>query len=158
MREKTITLDRLVRWVGLGLLITAILLLLNYLSHVLLPFFIAWFFAYLLYPMVKYVERHLHLPRALSILVTLIIVICVISGVKERRSKTIRTMGVLRITSPAVAGMASISTSRRAEARELRISLVSPLATWTERFSLPSNIVRRMPSRSRDGLYSFLTR
>ena len=81
MREKTITLDRLVRWVGLGLLITAILLLLNYLSHVLLPFFIAWFFAYLLYPMVKFVERHLHLPRALSILVTLIIVICVISGV-----------------------------------------------------------------------------
>ena len=28
----------------------------NYLSSVLLPFFIAWFFAYLLYPVVKFIE------------------------------------------------------------------------------------------------------
>ena len=81
MREKTITLDRLVRWVGAGLLILAILLLVNYLSSVLLPFFIAWFFAYLLYPMVKFVERRLHLPRALSILLALIIVIAVVGGI-----------------------------------------------------------------------------
>ena len=81
MKEKTITLDRLVRWVGIGLLITAILLLINYLSSVLLPFVIAWFFAYLLYPIVKFVERHMHIPRALSILLTLIIVIAVVSGI-----------------------------------------------------------------------------
>ena len=81
MREKTLTLDRLVRWVGAGLLILAILLLVNYLSSVLLPFFIAWFFAYLLYPMVKFVERRLHLPRALSILLALIIVIAVVGGI-----------------------------------------------------------------------------
>jgi len=81
MTEKTITFDRLIRWIGCGLLVLGILLLLNYLSHVLLPFFIAWFFAYLLYPMVKFVERRLHLPRALSIILTLIIVISVISGI-----------------------------------------------------------------------------
>ena len=81
MTEKTITFDRFVRWLGIGLLILAILLLLNYLSHVLLPFFIAWFFAYLLYPMVKFVERRLHLPRALSITISLLIVIALISGI-----------------------------------------------------------------------------
>ncbi|SEF39414.1 Predicted PurR-regulated permease PerM [Xylanibacter ruminicola] len=81
MKEKTITLDRLVRWVGGGLLVVAILLLINYLSSVLLPFAIAWFFAYLLYPIVKFVERHMRLPRALSIIVTLIVVIAVVSGI-----------------------------------------------------------------------------
>ena len=81
MREKTITLDRLVRWVGFGLLTAAILLLLNYLSSVLLPFVVAWLFAYLLYPLVKFIERRLHLPRALSILVALILVVLVIGGV-----------------------------------------------------------------------------
>ena len=81
MKEKTITLDRLVRWVGAGLLVTAILLLINYLSSVLLPFVVAWFFAYLLYPIVKFVERHMRLPRALSIILTLIIVVAVVSGI-----------------------------------------------------------------------------
>ena len=81
MKEKTITLDRLVRWVGIGLLIIAIIVLIDYLSSVLLPFFIAWFFAYLLYPIVKFVERHMHLPRALSILLTLIIVVALVSGI-----------------------------------------------------------------------------
>ena len=81
MTEKTITYDRVVRWVGIGLLIISILLLLNHLSHVLLPFFAAWFFAYLLYPMVKQVERRLHVPRALSIVITLIVVVAVISGI-----------------------------------------------------------------------------
>lgn len=81
MTKETITFDRLIRWVGIGLLILGILLLVNYLSSVLLPFFIAWFFAYLLYPMVKFVEHRMHLPRALSIILTLILVIAVISGI-----------------------------------------------------------------------------
>ena len=81
MTRETITFDRLVRWIGIGLLVLGILLLVNYLSSVLLPFFIAWFFAYLLYPIVKFVERHMHLPRALSIILTLIVVIAVISGI-----------------------------------------------------------------------------
>ena len=71
MKEKTITLDQLVRWVGVGLLVLGVLLLVNYLSSVLLPFFVAWFFAYLLYPMVKFVQYKLHVGnRALSIVIT----------------------------------------------------------------------------------------
>ncbi|MBE6270632.1 MAG: AI-2E family transporter [Prevotella ruminicola] len=82
MREKTITLDQLVRWVGAGLLVLGILLLVNYLSKVLLPFFIAWFFAYLLYPMVKFVQFKMHVRnRALSIVVTLVFVIALMAGV-----------------------------------------------------------------------------
>ena len=82
MNEKTIiTFDRFARWLGIALLLTAIFLLINYLSSVLLPFVVAWFFAYLLYPVVKFNERRLHLPRALSIIVTLLIVIAIISGI-----------------------------------------------------------------------------
>ena len=81
MQKETITFDRFVRWTGGILLAGAILLLINYLSSVLLPFVVAWFFAYLLYPMVKFADKKLHLPRALSIIVTLIIVIAIISGV-----------------------------------------------------------------------------
>ena len=82
MKEKTITLDQLVRWVGAGLLVLGILLLVNYLSSVLLPFFIAWFFAYLLYPMVKFVQYRMHVNnRALSIVITLVVVIAVVAGI-----------------------------------------------------------------------------
>ena len=81
MTNETITFDRVVRWVGAGLLVLAILLLLHYLRDVLLPFFIAWFFAYLLYPLVKFVDRKFHLPRALSIILTLLVVIAIVSGI-----------------------------------------------------------------------------
>ncbi|MBR2776570.1 MAG: AI-2E family transporter [Prevotella sp.] len=81
MTRETITFDQLVRWIGGALLVLGILLLVNYLSNVLLPFFIAWFFAYLLYPIVKFAERRMHLPRALSIILTLIVVVAVISGI-----------------------------------------------------------------------------
>ncbi len=81
MRQE-ITFDRFIRWAGIGLLILAILLLMNYLSHVLLPFFVAWFLAYLIYPLVKFVQFKMHVPtRALSIVVTLIFLIAVIGGV-----------------------------------------------------------------------------
>lgn len=82
MKEKTITLDQLVRWVGVGLLVLGILLLVNYLSSVLLPFFVAWLLAYLLYPMVKFVQYKLHVGnRALSIVITLVFVIALLGGV-----------------------------------------------------------------------------
>ncbi len=82
MREKTITLDQLVRWVGVGLLVLGILLLVNYLSKVLLPFFVAWLLAYLLYPAVKFVQYKLHVGnRALSIVITLVLLIAVMAGV-----------------------------------------------------------------------------
>ncbi len=78
---KEITFDRFIRWVGIGVIVLAVFLLVDYLSSVLLPFFIAWLFAYLLYPMVKFVENKLHVRvRALSIIITMIVVFAVIGG------------------------------------------------------------------------------
>ncbi|WP_036878446.1 AI-2E family transporter [Xylanibacter oryzae] len=81
MLENKITFDKFIRWALTALLIIAILYVTNYLSSVLLPFFIAWLFAYLLYPIVCFVQHKLHVPgRVLSIIVTLIFVISVIGG------------------------------------------------------------------------------
>ncbi len=82
MLEKKITFDRFVRGMLIALLVVGILFVLNYLSGVLLPFFVAWLFAYLLYPIVKFVQYKMHVPtRVLSIIVTLIFVIGVIVGI-----------------------------------------------------------------------------
>ena len=80
MYDKPITFDTFVRWLGYGLLVIAIICLLNYLGSVLLPFAAAWLLAYLLYPIVKFVQYRMHLrSRVLSIVVTLIAVIAVLS-------------------------------------------------------------------------------
>lgn len=77
---KVITFDRFVRMAGISLLIAAIFCLINYLSSVLIPFFVAWLLAYLLYPIVKFVENKLHVRiRALSIIITMIFVVSVVS-------------------------------------------------------------------------------
>jgi len=82
MYDKPITFDKFVRWLGYGLLSAAVIVLINYLGSVLLPFAAAWLLAYLLYPMVKFVQYKLHVPgRVLSIVVTLVIVIGVLTGV-----------------------------------------------------------------------------
>ena len=82
MLEKEITFDRFIRIMGVVLITGGVLYMLNYLSNVLLPFFVAWLFAYLLYPIVKFVQYKLHVPtRALSIIVTLVFVLAVAAGV-----------------------------------------------------------------------------
>ena len=82
MLEKTITFDRFVRGMLITLLVAAILYVTNYLSSVLLPFFIAMLLAYLLYPIVKFVQYRLHVPgRVLSIIITLLFVLSVITGI-----------------------------------------------------------------------------
>ena len=79
---KEITFDKFIRWTGIVLIIGAVLFATNYLSSVLLPFFIAWFFAYLLYPEVKFIENKLHVKvRALSIIIAMLLAIGVIGGV-----------------------------------------------------------------------------
>ena len=79
---KEITFDKFIRWAGVTLIVLAVLYMTNYLSSVLLPFFIAWFFAYLLYPVVKFIENKLHVKiRALSILIAMGTAIAVIGGV-----------------------------------------------------------------------------
>ena len=79
---KEITFDKFIRWAGVTLIVLAVLYMTNYLSSVLLPFFIAWFFAYLLYPVVKFIEKKLHVKvRALSILLAMGAAIAIVGGV-----------------------------------------------------------------------------
>ena len=79
---KEITFDKFIRWAGVTLIVLAVLYMTNYLSSVLLPFFIAWFFAYLLYPVVKFIENKLHVKvRAISILLAMGAAIAIVGGV-----------------------------------------------------------------------------
>ena len=80
--SKEITFDKFIRWAGIVTLVIAVLYITNYLSEVLLPFFIAWFFAYLLYPVVKFIENKLHVKvRAISILLAMGAAIPIVGGV-----------------------------------------------------------------------------
>lgn len=68
MLEKKITFDSFIRMVLSMAIIVGILMLVERLSGVLLPFFIAWLIAYLLYPLVKFFQYTLRLRnRLLSI-------------------------------------------------------------------------------------------
>lgn len=59
--------------------VIAVIYVMGYLSGVLLPFFVAWLMAYLLYPLVKFVQYRMHVPtRALSIIVSVLFVAAVI--------------------------------------------------------------------------------
>lgn len=79
MEQKEITFDKFIRWSGIILLAIAAILLVKYLSEVLIPFFVAWVFAYLLYPIVKFIENKLRIRvRALSIMITFIFVCSII--------------------------------------------------------------------------------
>ena len=79
MPQKEITFDKFIRYAGLIALVIFVLYTINYLSAVLIPFFVAWVFAYLLYPIVKFIENKLHIKvRALAIILTFILVIAVI--------------------------------------------------------------------------------
>lgn len=81
MLEKTITFDRFVRLILGMILAAALLYVMNYLSNVLLPFFVGWLLAYLLYPIVRFVQYRMHVPgRVLSIVVTLVFAVTVIGG------------------------------------------------------------------------------
>ena len=80
--EKKITFDRFIRWIVIGGIIFLSLFVLNYLSAVLLPFFIAWVLAYLMYPVVIFIEKRLHVKvRAISIIIAMLAVIAILSGV-----------------------------------------------------------------------------
>lgn len=81
MFEKEITFDRFIRGAmvitGLGLAIYV----LNLLSAVLLPFFIAWLLAYMIHPAVKFFQFKLRLRnRILCIIITLLLILCAIAG------------------------------------------------------------------------------
>lgn len=72
MLQKKITFDSFIRGILSGAVIIGILYLFNRLSGVLLPFFIAWLVAYLIYPMVTFFQYKLRLKnRVVSIFAVL---------------------------------------------------------------------------------------
>ena len=76
MLEKKITFDSFIRGIISALIITGVLYLVNYLSSVLLPFFVAWLIAYMTYPMVTFFQYRLKLKnRVLSIFVTMLVLL-----------------------------------------------------------------------------------
>lgn len=78
MFEKKITFDSLIRGIITTMIVIGILYLLDRLSGALLPFFIAWIIAYLMYPLVKFFQYKLKFKsRVISIFCTLIVVISV---------------------------------------------------------------------------------
>ena len=73
MERKKITFDSFIRAVILGAIIIGVLMLLKRLSGVLLPFFLAWLIAYLIYPLVSFFQHKLRLKnRILSIFCALL--------------------------------------------------------------------------------------
>ena len=82
MLEQKITFDRFIRWVAIASIVVVTMLVINYLSTVLLPFFIAWVLAYLMYPLVVLIEKKCHVKvRALSIILAMLLVVVVLMGV-----------------------------------------------------------------------------
>ncbi|MCH4183047.1 MAG: AI-2E family transporter [Prevotella sp.] len=82
MPQQKITFDKFIRWAGIVLIVLTVLYFTNYLKAVLIPFFIAWVLAYLLYPIVHFVQYKMHVHiRVLAIIITLILVIAVIGGI-----------------------------------------------------------------------------
>ena len=75
MFEKKITFDRFVRGGMIVALVVGAVLLIRSLSNVLWPFFVAWIGAYLLYPLVSFIERRCYIRwRVLSILIALLLI------------------------------------------------------------------------------------
>lgn len=80
MFEKKITFDSFIRTlVSIGIII-GVLVLIDHLSGVLLPFFLAWLISYLIYPTVKFFQFKVRLKnRALSIFCTLTLLTVIIT-------------------------------------------------------------------------------
>lgn len=82
MFEKEITFDRFIRGTLVVTGLVAGLLLLHYLSDLLLPFFIAWVVAYMLYPFVAFLQYRLHLrSRILCITLCLVLLFTLLLGI-----------------------------------------------------------------------------
>ena len=76
------TLDKTVRLLIKTAIVLGIFMLIRHLSAILLPFVIGWFIAYLLYPLVLFIQRKMRLKyRILSVAVALIFVLSIITGI-----------------------------------------------------------------------------
>lgn len=81
MLEKEITFDRFIRGVITLTLFAVGCYFLHSLSTVLLPFFIAWLLAYLLHPIVLFMQHKVRLRnRAISIVATLLLIVGILTA------------------------------------------------------------------------------
>lgn len=79
MPRKPITFDSFIRTAAVILAVVLIVLFIDYMSVVLLPFFVAWFVAYLIFPLVSFFQYRLKLRfRIPSIIAALAVVIGVV--------------------------------------------------------------------------------
>ena len=81
MEQKKITFDSFIRSVMAVIIVVGIVMLLNRLSSVLLPFFLAWLISYILFPLVKFFQYRCRLKfRILGIFCAFLTVGFVLSG------------------------------------------------------------------------------
>lgn len=79
MLDKPITFDSFIRGCIYVAVFVGALYMINYLSGVLLPFFVAWGIAFMIFPMVKFVQYRMHVKnRVLSITITLSAIVAVL--------------------------------------------------------------------------------
>ena len=79
---KPITFDSFIRAALIVLAIVLVVLAVDYLSVVLVPFFVAWFLAYLVFPVVEFFQYKVRLHyRVLAIIATLLLIGGIITGV-----------------------------------------------------------------------------
>ena len=82
MERKQITFDTFVRGMLAVILVVGIVMLLNRLSGVLVPFFLAWLLSYLLFPLVKFFQYRCRLKfRIVAILLSFVVVGGILTGV-----------------------------------------------------------------------------
>lgn len=81
MFKKEITFDRFIRGLLTFVVVAVVLWVINRLRAVLLPFFVAWLLAYMIYPLVKFFQYKLRLKnRVLSIAAALVLILAVLVG------------------------------------------------------------------------------
>lgn len=80
MERKKITFDSFIRAVILSAIIIGILMLLKRLSGVLLPFFLAWLIAYLIYPLVSFFQYKLRLKNRITSIFCALFTLTIIGG------------------------------------------------------------------------------
>lgn len=81
MEQKKITFDSFIRSIMAVIIVVGIVMLLNRLSSVLLPFFLAWLISYILFPLVKFFQYCCRMKfRILGILCTFLTVGLILTG------------------------------------------------------------------------------
>ncbi|MDR2840162.1 MAG: AI-2E family transporter [Paludibacter sp.] len=79
--SKIYTFDRVVRLVITLLIITVIVLIINKLSDVLVPFAVAWVMSYIFYPIVIFFQKKLHIAsRVLALVCALTVLLIITAG------------------------------------------------------------------------------